>query len=636
MAISIYFNPLDKACKNIVGGIQTGDLLQLNIFLSEKERGLIPWGENKTSFKTETPVKAVCKSPDKNAFLRLNRDGETPEFYLMTRTDFGWSISLKINEVGLYYYSFYIETEGNIVCGNMEMGYVTQDIHDIQGFLLTVYSKDYKTPDWFKGGVMYQIFPDRFCKVGTMPHIKGRIEREWGELPYFRPDENGKILNNDFFGGNFKGIKSKLPYLQKLGVTTIYLNPIFEANSNHRYDTGDYKKLDPYLGSEQDFAELVESAKECGIRLILDGVFNHTGDDSLYFNRYGNYPEIGAYQSRQSPYYSWYKFEEFPNKFRSWWGIEILPEINKSSKEYQEFILGDEGVLKKWLNFGIGGYRLDVADELPSFFLKSLRKSIKKNNPDAIIIGEVWEDASDKIAYAERREYLQGYELDSVMNYPLKDAIIRYIQTENAATLVQTMRALINHYPKQTIDCLMNILGTHDTSRILTVLGGIHCSNKEEMAKSAAYLSPEEKEIAIQKLKMAAVLQYTMPGVPCLYYGDENGTEGHLDPFCRTCFDWKNKNEELIRFYAKLGKLRKEFHNVFQDGEFKEVEVTDGLLLFKRKKKDEEIYICVNNSSKRQLLNLPDQWKDYFTNKVLKNQLLVKSYSYGIFQKIKE
>lgn len=636
MAISIYFNPLDKACKNIVGGIQTGDLLQLNIFLLNKEGSVTPWGENKTSFKGETPKKDACKSPDKNAFLRLNRDGETPEFYLMTQTDFGWSISLKINEVGLYYYSFYIETEGNIVCGNMEMGYITQNIHDIQGFLLTVYSKDYKTPDWFKGGVMYQIFPDRFCKVGTMPHIKGRIEREWGELPYFRPDEHGKILNNDFFGGNFKGIKSKLPYLQKLGVTTIYLNPIFEANSNHRYDTGDYKKLDPYLGTEKDFSELVEAAEDCGIRLILDGVFNHTGDDSRYFNRYGNYPELGAYQSQQSPYYSWYKFEEFPDKFRSWWGIEILPEINKSSKEYQEFILGDDGVLKKWLNFGIGGYRLDVADELPSFFLKSLRKSIKKNNPDAIIIGEVWEDASDKIAYAERREYLQGYELDSVMNYPLKDAIIRYIQTENAATLVQTMRALINHYPKQTIDCLMNILGTHDTSRILTVLGGIHCSGKEEMATSAAYLTPEEKEIAIQKLKMAAILQYTMPGVPCLYYGDENGTEGHLDPFCRTCFDWKNKNDELIRFYAKLGKLRKEFHNVFKDGEFKEVEVTDGLLLFKRKKMDEEIYVCVNNSSKRQLLNLPNKWKDYFTNKVLKNQLLVESYSYGIFQKIKE
>ena len=634
MSISIYFNPLDKACKNVVGAVREGDLLQLNIFLLKKDRTITPWGENKTYFKSETPTQSACKSPDKNAFLRLNHDGETPEFYLMTQTDFGWSISLRIHEVGLYYYSFYVETEGNIACGDMEMGYVTQDMHDIQGFLLTVYSKDYKTPDWFKGGVMYQIFPDRFCKVGTMPHIKGRVEREWGELPYFRPNEYGKILNNDFFGGNFKGIESKLPYLRKLGVTTIYLNPIFEATSNHRYDTGDYKKLDPYLGTEKDFTELVQAAEEHGIRIILDGVFNHTGDDSLYFNKYGNYPELGAYQSQESPYHSWYKFDEFPNKYRSWWGIDILPEINKSSKEYQEFILGKHGVLNKWLGFGIGGYRLDVADELPSFFLKSLRKSVKKSNPEAIIIGEVWEDASDKIAYSERREYLQGHELDSVMNYPLKDAIIRYIQTENAATLVQTVRALVNHYPKQTIDCLMNILGTHDTVRILTVLGGIHCSNKEEMACSDAYLTPEQKEIAIQKLKMAAVLQYTMPGVPCLYYGDENGAEGHRDPFCRTCFDWKNKNDELIRFYSKLGKLRKEFQNVFKDGEFKELEVNGGFLLYKRKKANEEIYIYVNNSSARQLLTLPNKCKDYFTNKILKKQLTVEPYSYGIFKKI--
>ena len=213
MSISIYFNPLDKACKNVVGAVREGDLLQLNIFLLKKDRTITPWGENKTYFKSETPTQSACKSPDKNAFLRLNHDGETPEFYLMTQTDFGWSISLRIHEIGLYYYSFYVETEGNIACGDMEMGYITQDMHDIQGFLLTVYSKDYKTPDWFKGGVMYQIFPDRFCKVGTMPHIKGRVEREWGELPYFRPNEYGKILNNDFFGGNFKGIESKLPYL---------------------------------------------------------------------------------------------------------------------------------------------------------------------------------------------------------------------------------------------------------------------------------------------------------------------------------------------------------------------------------------------------------------------------------------
>lgn len=625
MAISIYFDPLDTACKNITGAIKEGDLLQLNIFLLKNPRKVSNWN----AFPTKTPSLEECMAPSQNAFLRFNRDGEVCDFYPMTKTEFGWSISLRIHEIGLYFYSFYIEKEGNISCGDMELGYLSDHAH---GFLLTVHTQDYKTPDWFKGGVMYQIFPDRFCKVGTTPDIKGRIVRkDWGGLPSYRPNEKGKVLNNDFFGGNFKGIKSKLPYLKELGVTVIYLNPVFEAASNHRYDTSDYMKIDPILGTEKDFAEFVKAAENHGIRVILDGVFNHTGDNSVYFNKYGNYPSVGAYQSKDSPYFSWYSFEEFPEKYSSWWGIDILPEVNEHSKEYQNFIFGEGGVLKKWLGHGIGGYRLDVADELPDFFLKGLRKSVKESDPDAIIIGEVWEDASNKIAYSKRREYLQGHELDSVMNYPLKDAIIRYIQTENAATLIQTVRWLIDHYPKQTLDCLMNILGTHDTARILTVLGGIHCQNKDEMATKKAYMNENEREIALKKLKMAAVLQYTMPGVPCLYYGDENGTEGHIDPFCRTCFDWENMNEDLIGFYKKLGQIRAESQEIFKDGAFKELSVEDGFIFYKRKSED-QIYIYVNNSSKKRVLNLPEKYEDQLTGEIFENELVVKPYSYGIFK----
>ena len=629
MSISIYFDPLDKACKNITGAIKEGDLLQLNIFLLKNPRKIEPWNTNKTEFHTKTPSLEECMAPSQNAFLRFNRDGEVCDFYPMTKTDFGWSISLKVHEIGLYFYSFFIEKEGNISCGEMELGYLSDRA---QGFLLTVHSQDYKTPDWFKGGVMYQIFPDRFCKVGTTPDIKGRIVRkDWGGLPSYRPNEKGKVLNNDFFGGNFKGIQSKLPYLKELGVTVIYLNPVFEAASNHRYDTSDYKKIDPILGTEKDFAEFVEAAENQGIRVILDGVFNHTGDNSVYFNKYGNYPSVGAYQSKDSPYFSWYCFQEFPEKYSSWWGIDILPEVNENSKEYQNFIFGEGGVLKKWLGYGIGGYRLDVADELPDFFLKGLRKSVKESDPNAIIIGEVWEDASNKIAYSKRREYLQGYELDSVMNYPLKDAIIRYIQTENAVSLIQTVRWLIDHYPKQTLDCLMNILGTHDTARILTVLGGIYCQNKDEMASEKAYMSQNEREIALKKLKMAAVLQYTMPGVPCLYYGDENGTEGHIDPFCRTCFDWENMNEDLIGFYKKLGQIRAESQEIFKDGEFKELSVEDGFVFYKRKSED-QIYVYVNNSSKKRTLKLPEKYEDQITGEIFENERIVKPYSYGIFK----
>lgn len=632
MSISIYYNPLETACKSKTGAIQQGELLQLNIFLLKNGRTITPWIGNR-EFKAQAPTLEECQPPTQNAYLRLNRDGEVCDFYPMQKTNYGWTIALRINEVGLYYYSFYIENEGNISCGYMELGYLT-DI--AQGFMLTVHSRDYETPDWFKGGVMYQIFPDRFCKEGAMPDINGRIKREdWGGIPSFRPNEKGKILNNDFFGGNFKGIQSKLPYLQSLGVTTIYLNPIFEAASNHRYDTSDYKKIDPYLGTEQDFSDFINTAKAFGISVILDGVFNHTGDDSVYFNKYGHYDSVGAYQSKSSPYASWYSFEYFPNKYISWWGIDILPEINENSKEYQEFIFGEEGVLKKWLSFGIGGYRLDVADELPDFFLKKLRKSVKDADPNALIIGEVWEDASSKIAYAKRREYLQGEELDSVMNYPLKDAIILYMQTENAMQLLQTVRSLIDHYPKQTVDCLMNILGTHDTARILTVLGGIHCANKEEMATKNAYLTEEKRRVALEKLKMAALLQYTLPGVPCLYYGDENASEGHIDPFCRKCFDWDNMHEELIAYYAKLGTIRKEYHDIFKDGGFKALSVDHGFIIYKRyNTKNDVVYVYVNNSSKNHLIKLQGNYKNCLTDEQLKNQHIVEPYSYGIFKEI--
>ncbi len=630
MSISIYFNPLDTACKSVIGGLKQGEELQLNLFLLKKAKGNCC---NIPNYNFKTPQQEECMAPFQNAFLRINRDGEEADLFEMRKTDFGWNISFQIQEIGLYHYSFYIVNEGNVSCGDMEMGYISEDA---QGFQLTVSSTDYKTPDWFKGGVMYQIFPDRFHKHGTMPDIKGRIQRkDWGGLPSYKPNEFGKVLNNDFFGGNLQGIKEKLPYLKSLGVTTIYLNPIFEAASNHRYDTSDYMKIDPFLGDETDFKDLVETAKNAGISVILDGVFNHTGDNSVYFNKYGNYPSVGAYQSKDSPYYSWYSFQEFPEKYSSWWGIDILPEVNEQSKEYQEFIFGENGVLKKWLSFGIGGYRLDVADELPDFFLKGLRKSVKESNPDAIIIGEVWEDASNKIAYSERREYLQGYELDSIMNYPLKEAIIQYIKTENAAELLRVVRTLINHYPKETMDSLMNILGTHDTARILTVLGGIYCKNKDEMALPSAYLSQKDKGIAIKKLKMAAILQYTLPGVPCLYYGDENGMEGHIDPFCRQCFDWERQNKDLFEFYAKLGDIRQTKRAVFKNGNFEVLYIKDGFILYKREIENDCIYICVNNSSKKELLDLTDKYQSCINDKIFVNKFVVEKYSFEIFKKVK-
>lgn len=630
--MNIYFNPLDLACKSVSGALREGEQVQFNLFLRAEKRLLKRNPEICEEFLFKSPKIEECYEPKNSAVLCLNKDGEACEYYPMIKTNFGWSITITIHQIGLYFYHFEIEGQGNVSCSYLEMGELTEN--DV-GFLLTVYSRDYKTPEWFKGGVMYQIFPDRFNKVGTMSDIIGRICRaDWGGTPMFRPNERGKVLNNDFFGGNFKGVQNKLDYLQELGVTTIYFNPVFQANSNHRYDTSDYMKIDPFLGDEKDFETLVKASADKGIQIILDGVFNHTGDDSVYFNKYGNFDSVGAYQSKESPYYSWYNFQKFPEEYSSWWGIDILPDVNEKSESYQEFIFGNEGVLKKWLRFGIGGYRLDVADELPDFFLKKLRKSVKETNENAIVIGEVWEDASNKIAYSARREYLQGYELDSVMNYPLKDAIIRYIQTGNALDLLHCIRVLIDHYPKDTLDCLMNILGTHDTARILTVLGGIYCKNKEEMASDQAYLSASDKKKAINKLKMAAVIQYTLPGVPCVYYGDENGMEGHVDPFCRRCFDWDNLNEDLIGFYRRLGKIRENYREIFADGDFYEILAqTDGLFYFKRVKNEKEIYVCTNNSSKNFSLKISEQYIDCINNNIFNERMEIKPYSYNIFVK---
>ena len=626
MSMHVYFNPLDTACKNFLGAVEQGEELQLNVFLLKNDHPH-GWGNRIPTDALYTPSVEDCMKPQLDAFFVFAKDGELSETYPMQKTDFGWTISFVAPEPGLYFYHFFIKERGYISCGEQETGYLSERP---QSFLLTTYSHNYQTPDWFKGGVMYQIFPDRFYKKGTMPDINGRSARNWGEEPYFRPNEYGKVLNNDFFGGNLKGIESKLPYLQKLGVSVIYLNPIFEAASNHRYDTSDYMNIDPILGTEDDLQSLVDAAKAKGIRIILDGVFNHTGDDSVYFNKYGNYPSVGAYQSKSSPYYTWYSFQHYPYDYESWWGIDILPEVNENAEDYQRFIFGEGGVLKKWLSFGIGGYRLDVADELPDFFLQKLRKSVKESDSDAIIIGEVWEDASNKVAYSKRREYLQGHELDSVMNYPLKDAIIGYIQSGNAGNLLHTVRVLINHYPKQTLDCLMNILGTHDTARILTVLGVIYCHNKEEMSQSTAFLSPKAKEKAIKKLKMAAVLQYTLPGVPCVYYGDENGQEGHIDPFCRRCFDWEHLNKDLMSFYQRLGAIRKDYREIFKDGAFKEVRVEDGLMIYERKNEHGEIYIFVNNSSKRYVLEFPEPSIELISNQTFEKELEIKPYEYGI------
>ena len=576
--MEIYYNPLDPACKSVLGGVRQNESFTIRIF---------------------------GKSDEPCIFV-LQRDGCEAQSLHMQNISGGWELQLSFAEPGLYFYWFRLG--GRRAALGEDRNAEFSD--SASAYQILVYRECFATPAWFKGGIMYQIFPDRFFKSGEILVEKGKwLHRDWHETPEFRPNEKGKILNNDFFGGNFRGILKKLDYLQSLHVTVIYLNPIFRAFSNHRYDTGDYMQLDPMLGSEEDFAALVSECWKRGIRLILDGVFNHTGDDSRYFNKYGTYDEIGAYQSKDSKYYSWYNFRHFPDKYDSWWGIDVLPAVNENCPSYIDFITGENGVLRRWMKYPLGGFRLDVADELPDEFVAKIRSAVKSANGDAVVIGEVWEDASNKIAYSTRRKYFQGEELDSVMNYPLKDAIINFVVSGNTSLLRRTVGMLLDHYPKCVLDSLMNILGTHDTVRVLTALGGVCAYNKEEMA--VLKLSAEQRAVATERLKIAAILLYTFFGVPCIYYGDEIGMEGYSDPFCRKPFAWDLIDEDILSHYRWLGELRSRY-TVFRDGDYRELYHDDNCIVFERRKSKEAVITVANLGNNKYTLRF---------NGVLYNQL---------------
>ena len=415
------------------------------------------------------------------------------------------------------------------------------------------------------------------------------------------------MTNSDFFGGDLKGVREKLPYLKKLGVTCLYFNPIFESHSNHRYDTADYSKIDPQLGTEQDFSELCAAAKELGIWVILDGVFSHTGSDSVYFNREGRYPEPGAYQSQETPYSSWYSFRSWPDSYDCWWNFDTLPNVRETDPSYNSYINGEAGIVRKWLRAGASGWRLDVADELPDEFIDRLAETAKAEKPDALVLGEVWEDASNKSAYGVRRRYLLGNQLDSVMNYPFRDAIFGFLLGNDPRHFAEIVENLVENYPAQCLHLLMNHIGTHDTERALTVLGGEPSGGRGREWQSAQRLSAEQRELGKRRLKLASLIQYLLPGVPCLYYGDEAGMEGYRDPFNRACYPWGREDQELLRWYETLGALRAGQKAILSHGGYRTLLADGNLLAFERfaivGNKRESLVLLVNRSDCSQ--NIP-------------------------------
>ena len=519
-----------------------------------------------------------------------------------------------------------------------------------RSFQLTIHSADFETPEWFRNSVMYQIFPDRFAGDDSDTAKKGieyhrslgrriRYHEDWNEPVCWEPESGQKdYYPNDYFGGTLKGIMNKLPYLKELGIGVLYLNPIFEADSNHRYNTADYLKIDPVLGTESDFSELCTEAEKLGIRLMLDGVFSHTGSDSVYFNRENRYSSVGAYQGKESPYFKWFDFKKFPDEYRSWWGFKSLPEVDETVPEWQDFIYCEEdSVARHWLSSGACGWRLDVADELPDDVLAGIYTASKAEKPESVILGEVWEDPTKKESYGVKRKYALGGMLDTVMNYPLRSALIDFakgvITAKDFGELLLRQRL---HYPVPMYFALMNLLSSHDVPRIRTALGTDVIALKKSREEQASFkLDDKASEKAKKLQELCAALQFSLPGVPCIYYGDEHGMEGAFDPFDRAPL--VEQDSELMKFYALLSEKRNSLE-VLRTGEIGIYAPIDDVLCILRISEREAAIIAVNRGEApfHQEISVPAAFKGCIgelVNTVNKSvKIYVQPLSYTIME----
>lgn len=563
MSLRILYNSQQLRWKTPFGTVKPGEECTMTVAIPcscrTRQVKLILLQENGTWFREEL-------------FGRSHRE-EPYEYY---------EVRFSLKEPGLFFYYFHITTENEAFKllkqgedTNMEAG---------DWWQLSCVAQNYPVPEELRGCVFYQIFPDRFHQKGTCD-CSQKLQPYWvhedkQEHPVYLPNEQGEVLNNDFYGGNLAGIEEKLPYLASLGVEALYLNPIFMAFSSHRYDTCDYKRVDPLLGTEEDFTRLCQSAHNLGMKVILDGVFSHTGSRSIYFDANHEFGG-GAVSDPSSEYRKWYDFQEYPHKYRCWWDFETLPCINKMEPSYMDYIFGSEdSVIAHWLRLGADGFRLDVVDELPDGFLMALRQRMRQLKPDAILIGEVWEDASNKIAYDERRRYFTENQLDSVMNYPWRKAILDFARGDDDGTgLRRALLDLAENYPEEVLQANLNLLSSHDVPRAITHLVDPHDGDRQELAKRQ--MTPEQLTLGKQRFRLASCLQFALPGCPCVYYGDEAGMIGYRDPFNRKFYPWGQEDEELRQWVQSLGVLRKG-SAVLKRGDLKILRAGGGEIVFSR------------------------------------------------------
>lgn len=517
-------------------------------------------------------------------------------------------------------YKFKVQGEGSTAYYDA-LGFSDNDNGFDMGFWLV---PNFKTPDWAKDAIYYQIFVDRFYNGNTKNDVKDNEymfpypedpsnqyntkvkAMKWGDLP----EQPAK--NRDFFGGDIEGVRQKLPYLQSIGVNTIYFNPIFTSPSNHKYDTQDYRTIDPHFASNEEFKSFVKEAHSKGFKVVIDGVFNHTGSWHRWFNRPSKFDTVGAFQDKSSPWIDFYSFSKWPSEYISWWGFDTLPKLNyASSKLRGEIYSNPDSIAKSWItDYGIDGWRLDVPNEAgpnggsdDHSIWKGFRQAVKSVNPNAVIQGELWKNA---------QPYLQGDQFDGVMNYEgFADAVSTYVNEGNTIETTQRekitpttfdtwIRSIMAKTPTQSNQVVMNLLSSHDTSRF-------------------TYRSKEDK----WKMYEALIFQMTFVGAPMTYYGDEIGMTGSKDPDCRRAFNWNfDKGDHLPQLYKKMTQLRKN-NSALRRGSFETLLTDDqnSIYAYSRMDNKNKALVILNNASSTKTVTVNVAKMGFDKGAVLRDEL---------------
>lgn len=600
-----------------------------------------------------TPFNVTVRMPKDiqvaNLRVLFNREGENPTVIEEMTLEDGtggtrnkYTATVKLEKIGNYYYHFeFYDAYGNMQAIKLDRNSnePTITIGEAPYFRILVVQKDFKVPDFAKGAIYYQLIVDRF-NIGRndKPQVKGRNYRNWGEMPNWKKNAEGKFHNNDFFRGDIKGIEEKLPYFKKLSVTVLYISPInFSLYRYDRYAATNHMLIDPDAGTFEDLASLSRAAHKMGIHLILDIALNHCSSDNPIFK--------DAISNPNSPYRDWFFIDQNGN-YRYWYNEFVdMPIFNQQSQGYKDYVYGPEGVIAKFAPY-VDGFRLDVAEELSQETLEGIRNRANKNGKK-VIIAEWWNRASTG---------LFGKCFDATTNYLFTNAMYKWQMDGEAEYFAWQIRDVLENYPSEAISSMLNSLDTHDMVRALTCIGGKWMRHgldrRWDIDKDPSpwhktvngirifdtwqfrsdeftndRLSPQEYRRAKKIYILMLIMQYTLPGNPCIFYGSEVGMHGYKDPFNRKTFPWNRIDKSILHAHIMLGAMREQNRKALSDANFELVRWDNENLYYTRN----NLLIVINRGAKAIRVEIPEEFKTaeiiYTSNKHQKqvNEILAET-----------